>query len=463
MKNFKPLLLLIVPFMLIGCSGGSQTNSDGGVISSDGSITSESSSEEEIISEGDVSSDMEGIIPNEKGKKRYNVEAHFNDNYFAQSATVFNDDLKMLSFVTSVAANSESKTRDYYTAMGYKHIKAAFPNPTEDTIGYALAHKAAKDFDLYSVSVRGFNYGEEWANNVTIGKEGNHQGFEARAKEIYNELDKFITDYTTTKPVKIWLTGYSRGGGVSNVLASLLMNEESKIKTTKDDLFVYTFEAPRGLSEENAVAYENVFNLINDGDLVTMIAPEVYGLFRCGTDVIINEDKDVGALLKEFDDGLTIPEFVPIEDSYDNQKQYNQFVLNILSTDTGDEGTTLHTREKYVDNYEGSFAYFIGLYFTLPQSTIDKVINQVKTMDSSSAMGLINSEDGFYNLVKPILDEDNISYDDAKLQSACGALNKLAKAEMMLIFLLYANEGFMNNLKRSIYMHSIESVYVLIK
>ena len=67
--------------------------------------------------------------------------------------------------------------------------------------------------------------------------------------------------------------------------------------------------------------------------------------------------------------------------------------------------------------------------------------------------------DGFYNFLKPILDEDNVTYDDESLQASCATLQKFLVNNPTILTSFMSN----SNLTRIISMHSPEVTYVLLK
>ena len=244
MKTSKLILLTIIPMLLSGCN-----------------TKKKSSSNPPAPFECDVSVHMSGMVNPEKSSSGYNITVKYKESSFNGAATTYSDDLKMLSFASSLVTESKEAAQTFFTTLGYERVAdGGYDAVTENSIGYYIAHKSIGDSEMLAVSIRGFNYGKEWANNFKLGAEGNHAGFEARANDIYNVLKPSFTTYSG-KTIKLWISGYSRGGAISNVLASkLLTSKEITIK--KENLFVYTFEAPACLSEANAVAYENVFNFI---------------------------------------------------------------------------------------------------------------------------------------------------------------------------------------------------------
>ena len=453
MKHSKILLLSVIPLLLSGCGDAGETTT--------------TTTPSQDTSKGVVMAKLPGMINPDKASG-YDLQLEFDDKYFDASANQENHKLKLLSFGASLNTAKIGLISFFYTTMFYDNpYSSDFANISEDSVGYYIAHKSIGDYELVALAIRGFDYAQEWANNLKIGKTGNHAGFEERANEIYDSLKTYLNTYSG-KEIKLWMTGYSRGGGIVNVLASQIMKEKSDISIKKENLFVYTFEAPRGLTEENAVEYQNVFNYVNNMDPVPKLAPEEYGLYRCGKDIIINQDKDVDQACLEFDEGITLPTFTPSEGKYTNELEFVNYIFGELLKNTEVDSNTLHTREKYVDNYQNEVGYFIGLFFTFSAVTKAKITARFQALSALGKMTVL-ADNGIYNFLKPILDEDNVQYDDEQFKPACQALNKLVQAKFSLLYhfidtsTMGLNAAAVNNMTRAISMHYPETIYVLIK
>lgn len=401
------------------------------------------------------------------------VDAYYSDSDFETKSNVMNANLKVLSFAASCATDSVEDANGFYTTMGYDNVfYDGYEQITTDSIGYVIAHKSFGSYDVVSVAVRGFNYGKEWVSNFAVGSEGNHKGFDDKANEIYEKLDEYMTSFGN-KTFKLWVTGYSRGGAVANVLASKLLKEREEIKVEKDNIFVYTYEAPRGLTKDNAVAYDNVFNFINDMDPVAKLLPEKYGLYRCGTDIVINKDKDIDAALKALDLTLKLPAFTPMESPYkfDSEVELDNVILNVLLEEyPGKEDVSIATREKYATNIEPTVRYLIEFFMDLPQNVLDEFMNTFKDLDSSLIMQWLFTDNGLYSVIlKPILDKCEYEYDAEKLEPACSVADSFIKTKLQFISAFIdtttksINQQMVDNIMRVAGMHFPETVYALIK
>ena len=75
--------------------------------------------------------------------------------------------------------------------LGFEHFEAndGFKvKPTKDSIGAVAAEKKLtidkEDYTLIALAIRGGGYEAEWASNVTMGKTGQHQGFEKASQDV---------------------------------------------------------------------------------------------------------------------------------------------------------------------------------------------------------------------------------------------------------------------------------------
>ena len=494
-KKFLPIILIISAFTISGC--GSSKPSSSPISSSEeppASEPSSSSSEESKPSSSsssakpsssssssssssrpeseyfvkDITVQLDpGIKKAEEGQtlEPYNLSFTFDDELFLGNPKEYNNDLSMLSFGASLATMNKTKGTAFFTEAEFENITPHDydSDPTKDTIGYFMAHKTIGDYELVTVSFRGFDYGMEWANNFTIGKTGDHEGFAARGAETYEALKTYLNTYAKDKSLKVWINGYSRAGALSNMLASLILRN-NELSITQDNLFVYTFEAPASLIETNAIAYPNVHNVINDADLITYIPPEQYELYRCGVDFQIY-DPEVASLVNAFDAGIAFPEFQEAGDNK-NDTQYRDFILNSVFnheiTSEEDEKRYANNREQYVNNYQTGLSNGIGYIFALSSETRSRLMKDIQP----SAGDLIGDETGaaLANFLKPYLIQDNVPFTDEGLLADCAVVVKGVGNLFGAILLYFVFvEAYKNDLSRLIDMHYPETTYVLLK
>ena len=391
----------------------------------------------------------------------------FKDSYLEGDSSVFNKNLAIYLYGASVANDGSSSVADFFKNSGFDNA-TTYPTTEQsfDDISYTIATKKAKDVTYIVASVRGMGYTTEWASNFDIGTEGNHQGFSVAAGHVVEDLNKVLN--STEGNIKLALTGYSRGGAVANLVADTLISLENK-KIENKDIYAYTYEAPKGiLKGDRDIAYNNVFNIINEADLVTAVAPEQYGFFRCGKDINIYK-ADVDSILAAYDEKLVLPEFAKVGGVFESDETIKNLLLNyLISHDNSDAPEKmLATREQYTNNYSPTLQFvFSKIVFGLKAETKDALIADLtadKDSVATKVLGLITDANKLYNYLKPFLDEDEIEYNDDEFKAACNkTVDFLTGPASALVLSLVAQEG-RNDLLRSVSMHFPVVNYVLLK
>ena len=408
-----------------------------------------------------------------KDKGYYDIPLKYDDALFLNDAKVYNKDLAELSFGAAVTSSTKEITTKFYEDCHFSDVLAAHydETPTALSVAYTLAHKTIDDYELIALSSRWFDYRKEWENNFTIGESGDHNGFSNRSNEVYTALESYATTYAQNRPIKLWITGYSRGGAIANVLSSLILRD-NRMSIEQSNMFTYTFDAPNGLSEENAIRYENVHNIVNSGDLITNFAPNAYGLKRCGIDHEIYS-LDVNNIVKTFDSGIEIPEFIETDlnnHQYQSVTVHNDvelinFLLDYAFTvEASDESTLANTREQYVANYETAISTMIGLIFSLSSSTLSELVADLsaKASDLSAILAIISSGESMAEYLEPFLDKDEVPYDADALPGYMEKLRNLAFVQFnpVLSMVMF---GTGSDASRLITVHYPEVIYSLMK
>ena len=259
---------------------------------------------------------------------------YYSDGYFLEDPTVYNTHLASMSINAAMAAFGRTATLvgDSAYATHFANIKQLFSDIgcadvnlflNEDyqkkpgyfgeegrlsTIGVAITQKEIKangeTYTLVPVAIRGAGYESEWASNVSIGTEGEAQGFSDAAKQVYAHVQNYIKNYgleeqAANGKVKFWVVGYSRAGATANITSKYLVDNYAEVG---NQVYGYTFEAPMGgiASEEKKEAYTGngtyptIHNTINELDFVTFVAPTQMGFKRYGIDHRIGTSTKAG-------------------------------------------------------------------------------------------------------------------------------------------------------------------------
>ncbi len=232
-----------------------------------------------------------------------------NDTLFQNSEYLYNQDLAMKSFFLATAAFSADEADKFWGDEGdfdrEKNIKNTLYdygysglefygydkslNDTSSKTAFAIGKKIYNsDTVIIAIAVRGGNYGLEWADNFNLGSSefDYHYGFYSSALKTKKQTDEYIRKNVSDKKIKLWITGYSRGGAVANILSSMYDNQKSDMLC---EVYAYTFASPRcavadSLNIHDDI-YNNIFNILSPYDPVYNIPPEKWGFGRFGVSV----------------------------------------------------------------------------------------------------------------------------------------------------------------------------------
>lgn len=255
------------------------------------------------------------------GRSIFTSDIYFSQSYFEHSAYEYDPHLATASLCLTISTYTGYSpfTEEWYLSQP-KYIKEAletigFNSFTTnddftqtarfDSIGLAAAKKELSDYTVIAVAPRSGGYYSEWANNMHLGDGSQsdymHEGWYNTAQKTINCISDYINDNQVTGHIKLWMTGFSRGGAVVNVAAGLLDSRLDKgqevfnnVKLNREDIYTYTFEAPQGANVNSKTIkapkdaiYGNIWNIVNPNDIVTKVAMSEYGFTRFGTDKFI--------------------------------------------------------------------------------------------------------------------------------------------------------------------------------
>lgn len=438
----------------------------------------------------------------------FDTKCHYTykNQYFREDTGKFDKDFAMMSFIAAANSGRRNSMKKFYDEI-YFDIDYVSPvydeGCKEDTYGYILASRVVDDFTVISLSFRSFDYTLEWVSNVTLGKEGNHEGFEYSCNNALEHFKSFVPTKYQGKKLKLWINGFSRGGALANMFTTKLM-ADNNLGFNEDNTYCYTFEAPAPFAEENANKdLKNIWNCVNTADIVVNVPPSQYGFARSGTDIDIFRD-DFDELFADYMYELypedTWPkdkngEKIPYEELTEEQakktaykwieefskfsgaKKYGDergfmqaFIEKLISVDDPTYG--IQDREHYVDHMQttAKFAckFLFGfdqydLYFVKEWLTYEHLETPAKMLKFA---GAILEKDGkgaenLYKILKRYLDFTGYDYKYADLQSLCiNIYNILMNFDFGNVMTLV---NALPNIMRALYFHWHESSYVLLR
>jgi len=207
----------------------------------------------------------------------------YSDQMLLEDENTLSTDIAKVSVTLAMAAYNQSHVNSIYTQMGFDRIddfssytKVNYDLTFEDCdhVAYSIARKKIGDCIAYCVPVQGTTADAQWFANFHLGTTGNHEGFYKAADEVQAELDSYLEkDGINPDKTIVLLTGHSRGAAVANIIAGRLTAMNYRV-------FGYTFACPA--PSKNTVAYDNIYNFNNAGDLIPALPLKEWGYGRYG-------------------------------------------------------------------------------------------------------------------------------------------------------------------------------------
>jgi len=149
-----------------------------------------------------------------------------------------------------------------------------YDSTAQDTVAFVLGHQTigsgSDAANLVVVVIRG-THGQEWYGDFDFSPtDQDHTNFAIAKREVHDALASYINDNNLAdKPLKILITGHSRGAAVANLLAADI--DASHDFTSRDNVYAYTFATPNVTTNpavKKSADYDNIFNIENPEDFV---------------------------------------------------------------------------------------------------------------------------------------------------------------------------------------------------
>lgn len=380
----------------------------------------------------------DNIINNNSPKKidfefsNQKSSCYYTDDYFSDSSYIYNQSLGTMSLAFALSAfgvgsydNYSVNAKNLLEKIGCKPDAIKTNNwftvkPTTDSIGVIIGSKPLDNSDctLIAVAVRGGGYEREWASNFTIGRNGQHDGFNTAKNNVIKEIKAYIKNKGISGNIKLWITGYSRAAATANLVGGALDSGEmlsDSVNYDYDDIYTYCFETPAGAitkdiknsklifdDKDRGVCYpryNNIFSIINSSDPVPYVAPAALGFGRYGLDKYLpsqqstsnyytKRDNMIEFLKKMTTDDYVVDDFqmkklsvnkkivskkliVVVDDTKNNYSQ-GTFLSNyvtILSKEF------LVTRDNFVNNYQDEIREVCSIIFGSSQKKTKKLLD----------------------------------------------------------------------------------------
>ena len=269
----------------------------------------------------------------------------------------------------------------YNFAQGYSDGEISMAAYADDDMdeafyGHRRVEYNGQTIELIAVFVQGTDSTiEEWSSNFNVGNlnrfgqeydaaEGklrfpnadwdrkcNHRGFDVCANRIRSGLKAYLERYVDPEATPVfWLTGHSRGGAISNIMAAYLADQGEKV-------FAYTFASPNNTANAEAAAekYDCIFNLVNGDDFVPRLPMPEWGFTRYGRTAIRYASSATSAQRSSY---LGTTSYSYKSDS-DLQTLCNKFVAMTVNNAGGNDGwrdvNVYHCGHQHADETAGEY------------------------------------------------------------------------------------------------------------
>ena len=222
---------------------------------------------------------------------------YYSDDWFSDDPSSENKELALASMqlvASCVSDKDDNPGAAFLKSAGFEEIGYSdFASTDPDDCNYAWAKKSLGDTTLVAVVMQSVNTDRKlrnkvWKQNFTVNgpdgeTSGEHYAYAKAVDKAVDDIAALAGDGNTT----FWLTGQSRGGAITNVLAARLAE-----KTEGAKIFAYTFEAPATVDADAAGSYKNIHNYICSDDIVTYMP--MWGMTRYGVTHDLRKDTDDG-------------------------------------------------------------------------------------------------------------------------------------------------------------------------
>lgn len=231
---------------------------------------------------------------NRKGTLKF----EYADEWLYEDNGKWHSELARMSLRVALSAAQEKSDdiKALYQELELDNTSAWYPKPTTETEGYIIGSRMIRPSAeeetsmLVVVTVRGGGYGPELVQNFELGYASEHSGYRYTADKLVSEVCSHIEAAGVTENIKIWITGFGRGGSVANIAAHRLNTYADKGKIpglSREGIYAYCFgntNVVKTSSSDYQTADRNIFNLINPNDYTAYLPFSNWGYARYGED-----------------------------------------------------------------------------------------------------------------------------------------------------------------------------------
>lgn len=218
-----------------------------------------------------------------------------------QRSDFYSPSLAREAAALSFSAMQAELLSDNLERLGYSEIGLGdLENTRADRIGLCIARGRSGERERIAIVLRGTK-GQEWYSNFEPGYAAEHVGFTKAADYAENRLTDYLLRHGIDEP-ELFITGYSRGGAVANLLAKRMCDRYGT-----DAVRAYTFAAPNTAVTLRAEHYGCIFNLVREEDFFARVPLTGWGYTKYGRILFLSGDVSEAYLAATGEDyiGLT--------------------------------------------------------------------------------------------------------------------------------------------------------------
>lgn len=316
----------------------------------------------------------------------------YDDGWFSGDSYEYNHKLALLALNISMASfnsfNKDDQSENIRAMLencGFKTKSYGYGTEGYDTAAVEMARKTVtkngESCTVVIAAIRSGNYGMEWGGNMRIGSGENHLGFDIAKETVLNYINDYFADEKISGRVKLLIPGYSRGGSIANLIGAELddgsyrkslkkADNIENISLAKNDIYVYTFEAPQCTKKSGADGkiYGNIFNIMNPNDYVPKFVMKDWGFSRYGVEYYLpsaencsNYSSYYENVCKTFDtlmedtDKKSDSNFYSEEDSRSVGAMFDSLMSKLADSVFKDQ-------QHYAENFEDGLVFIAGQY-----------------------------------------------------------------------------------------------------
>lgn len=349
---------------------------------------------------------------------------YYNDNYFTTPSSGYNPNLTTFALFLALSSGNKTEDPSHNADFAIELMKDIGCDRIEvndyylekrkriDNIGVVVGIKEA-DIPTVFILIRGSHYGAEFGGNLIVGtgKEsgGKHEGFSKAKDRAMEFLKEVLKKHEMSGRVRMMTAGYSRGGAVSNLVASTItdmildgtIEQELGVSVQQDDMYGFCFEPALCQYDDSNKSdiYRNIVCVIDPNDIVAKVPPVQFGFTLYGR-IYWMDTNDPGRVElmrkymekyfgKEISDFYNVAEYQPRKE----MQTLGAMIERILS----DAVSAFGNRRRYVRDLQDSLSY-----------TVYSIIDNLD--EARSVFFSLDPENtGFENLVPALFSKESLS------------------------------------------------------